>query len=68
MSMRTYKQYQKEELEKDKKEFVITGVDRNGRRFEPIKTNTPQHYNIWKGSLWRIQEDGNRKLVQRYYN
>lgn len=66
--MRTYKQYIKEEVESDKKQFVITGVDRDGKRFDPIHTNLPQHYNIWKGSLWKLQEDGSRKLVKRYYN
>lgn len=68
MSMKTYKQYQEKEVNTSQKDFVITGIDRNGKRFKPIKTNTPQHYNIYKGSLWKITENGKRKLVKRYYN
>ena len=49
-------------------EYVITGTLRSGRRFPPIHTTTPQHYNIWKGSLWKIVDGGKRKLVKRYYN
>ena len=67
MSMKTYNNYIEEEVKQDKKQFVITGVDANGKRFKPIKTNTPQHYNIYKGSLWKIKEDGKRKLVKRYF-
>lgn len=47
--------------------YVITGVDRNNKRFAPIRTNTPQHYNIWRGTLWEIV-DGKRKRVLIYYN
>ena len=68
MSIKTYNQYLEEEVKESKKAFVITGVDRNGKRFEPIHTNLPQHYNIWKGSLWKLEEDGSRKLIKRYYN
>lgn len=46
--------------------YLITGVDKAGKRFH-INTLTPQHYNIWKGSLWHI-ENGKRKLIKRYYN
>jgi hypothetical protein len=44
--------------------FVITGIDRTGKRFV-IHTIEPQHYNIWKGSLWYIEND-KRKLITRY--
>lgn len=47
--------------------YVITGVLRNGKRFTPIHTITPQHYNIWRGTIWRLVK-GKRKLVQRIYN
>jgi len=46
--------------------YVITGYDRAGKRFKKI-THYPQHYNIWKGSLWQLV-DGKRKLIKRYYN
>lgn len=48
--------------------YVITGVDRSGKRFKPIYTNTPQHYNIWKGTLWEILPDGKRRKIKEYYN
>ena len=47
-----------------KHRYVITGKDRSGKRFTPIHTATPQHYNIWEGSLWEIV-DGKRKLIRR---
>lgn len=47
--------------------YVITGTDRNGKRFK-INTDTPQHYNIWKGTLWEVQENGKRKKVKEYWN
>lgn len=47
--------------------YIITGTLKNGKRFSPIYTNTPQHYNIWCGSLWK-ELDGKRKLIKRYYN
>lgn len=31
--------------------YTITGIKVNGERFK-INTDTPQHYNIWKGTLW----------------
>jgi hypothetical protein len=43
--------------------YVITGVLKNGRRFEPIHTDTPWHYNIWMGTLWERLEEGKRKKV-----
>lgn len=48
--------------------YIITGKLKNGRRFTPIHTDTPWHYNIWKGTLWKISEDGKRKRVTTYYN
>lgn len=48
--------------------YVITGILKNGKRFDPIYTNTPRHYNVWKGILWKLNRDGTRKLVKRYRN
>lgn len=48
--------------------YVITGTLRNGRRFKPIYTDTPWHYNIWCGTVWRLDETGKRKMVKRVYN
>lgn len=68
MGIKNYKNYINEEVKKEKKKYVITGTGRNGKRFDPIHTNTPQHYNIYKGSLWELKENGKRKLIKRYYN
>lgn len=46
--------------------YVITGKDKSNKRFAPITTTTPQHYNIWSGSLWKILDNGKRKLIKRY--
>lgn len=46
--------------------YVVTGVDRNGRRFRIVTAN-PHHalgINLWRGSLWLI-ENGRRRLLQR---
>ena len=46
--------------------YIITGKDKDNKRFV-ISTTTPQHYNIWSGTLWKIV-DGKRKKVKEYYN
>ena len=46
-------------------QYVITGKDKSGKRFI-INTLTPQHYNIWQGTIWQIVDD-KRKLIKRYY-
>lgn len=51
-----------------KTKYVITGILHNGRRFEPIHTETPQHYNIWNGTIWQLLSNGKRKLIKRIYN
>lgn len=48
--------------------YIITGIDRSGKRFKPIYTNTPQCYNIWRGTVWKQLENGKRKLLYRIYN
>lgn len=47
--------------------YIITGVDAHGKRFKPIHTYTPQHYNIYNGSIWNIVND-KRKLIKRIIN
>lgn len=54
---------------KNRKEYVITGKLKSGKRFKPIHTETPQHYNIWSGTIWQIMPtDGKRRLIKRIYN
>ena len=47
---------------------VITGTLRNGKRFQPIYTETPQHYNIYNGTVWELLPNGKRKLWYRINN
>jgi len=48
--------------------YLITGTDRAGKRFR-ISTDTPQHYNIWQGTLWSVDPStGKKKKVMSYYN
>lgn len=47
--------------------YIITGTLVNGKRFVSIHTNTPQHYNIWKGTIWKI-DNNKRILIKRIYN
>jgi len=49
-------------------QYVITGITKNGKRFKPIRTETPQHYNIWKGTIWVILSNGKRKKLQTINN
>jgi hypothetical protein len=46
--------------------YIITGIDRQGKRFR-IETETPQHYNVYKGTLWHKVINGKKKLIKRYY-
>ena len=48
--------------------YTITGILRNGKRFKPIHTITSQHYNIWRGTIWKIDSEGKRKLVTKIYH
>lgn len=50
-----------------KDKYVITGILKSGKRFSPIVTEVPQHYNIWQGSIWLIK-GSKRKLIKRIYN
>lgn len=48
--------------------YVITGILKNGKRFKPIYTLTPQHYNIWRGTVWFINADATRRKQYEIYN
>ena len=48
--------------------YIITGTLKNGRRFSPIHTDTPWHYNIWRGTLWEKLDNDKRRRVKTYYN
>lgn len=51
-----------------RKLYVITGKLANGRRFRPIKTNQPQNYNIYQGTIWEVQPNGKRKRIATVWN
>lgn len=51
-------------------EYVITGVDTNGKRFKPIRTTNRMHaygINLHRGSLWMVV-NGHRRLIRRVWN
>lgn len=62
--MQAYKQFLRNQ--DDGIQYLITGVKLNGERFRII-TATPEHYNIYRGSLWLLTESG-KKLIRRIYN
>lgn len=54
---------------KNKKKYIITGVDRNNKRFR-YEYNNYQYIsmiNIYRGSIW-IKENNKRTLIKRVYN
>lgn len=50
------------------KKYVITGIDRRGRRFKPIYTDQYWNYNIWQGTIWLLLENGKRKKLKEVIN
>ena len=53
------------------KEFHVTGTKINGKRFNVLKFNSytvANSINLYKGSVWGVQENGKRKLIKRVYN
>jgi len=56
------------ESQNNGKRYLITGKDRAGKRFK-IFTRTPYNYNIYQGSIWRIDKNDKKiKLIERVYN
>ena len=49
--------------------YVVTGVDRNGKRFSITYSDlmTANCINLWRGSVWR-ESGGKRTLLKRVYN
>lgn len=50
--------------------FIITGVDKNNKRFR--KESNSYEYacmiNLWNGSVWALLDDGKRRLIKRVTN
>jgi hypothetical protein len=52
------------------KKYKVTGVDKNGKRFK-IETNSRIYafgINLWRGSVWGLQENNKWKLLERIFN
>ena len=62
--IQNYKEFLKNQ--NSSRSYLITGVKLNGERFR-IVTATPEHYNIYRGSVWLLTESG-KKLIRRIYN
>lgn len=53
------------------KEFHVTGTLRSGQRFKTMKLQSYSHalgINLWKGSVWGVDEKGKRTLLKRIFN
>jgi hypothetical protein len=50
-------------------QYLVTGIDRRGRRFRIATSNWlhAQGINVWRGSKWLVRA-GRRHLIQRIYN
>ena len=48
--------------------YIITGTKQDGKRFHPIRTRTPENYNIYNGTIWELLPNGKRKLIKRINN
>jgi len=52
------------------KNFIATGVDKNGKRFKIITSSYfhLQCLNLWRGNKWAIMEDNKRVLLSSHWN
>lgn len=53
--------------------YVVTGVDRRGRRFRIATGNRAYAlaHNVWRGTLWEVSGRGKgrtRKAIHRWWN
>ena len=55
---------------KTRKVYVVTGVDRNGKRFKLVTTNRIHAFgvNLYRGNVWIQDHTGKRKLLASTYN
>lgn len=63
-------QVDKEDIEYSIQQLcTIFNQDSNGKRFKPIYTTNPQHYNIYTGTLWYInRKTKKRQKILEYFN
>jgi len=50
------------------RKYKITGHLKDGKQFSPIFTDTPQHYNIWCGTVWLHDMKGKYTKIRSIYN
>ena len=57
-------------VEDDVREWHVTGVTTDGKRFKRVyKTQfTALCINLWRGSVWAVDRNGKRKLIKRVWN
>lgn len=50
--------------------FVLTGTDRQGKRFRKESTNLNylQSHNCWQGNLWAVLPTGKRVCIKQWSN
>ena len=52
--------------------FIVTGVDRNNRRFNRHFSSNAIHFafgiNLYRGHVWGVNKDGKRKMLKSVYN
>jgi len=50
--------------------YLITGIDRENKRFKFYTSNRIQAFgiNLYRGSVWSVDQDGARKLLKRVRN
>lgn len=50
--------------------YIVTGVDKNGKRFKigPTSLFHAENINAWNGTIWEQIPNGKRKLIKRIYN
>jgi len=50
--------------------YVVTGKTVKGTRFSMVYSNEmhAMSINLWKGSVWGVNENGKRKLIKRVNN
>lgn len=50
--------------------YIITGVDRLGKRFKIVTDNYAYAlgHNVWRGSLWRVYDNGKRTRLHKWWN
>lgn len=55
----------------DYSQYIVTGLDRDGKRFRLIYTQATTAFfiNLWRGHVWGVRKvDGKREKLKSVYN